>query len=181
MTTRRTREGGFLRLPNTIIDAMPTMEASELRVVLAIARQTIGWQKVWDVIAYSQLEDLTGMARSAVWKGLTLAVAHGYVESWPIGGTRRLAYRIVHDPAVSHIDDLQENWSDIDARFSRRTGSSRKPTTTLRDEFSEQTAFSSSREPTSVLSENTQKKDSQNSKTARASHDEVNARARLLS
>jgi phage replication O-like protein O len=35
----------FTRIPNDIIEAMPSLGNAELRVLLAIARKTHGWQK----------------------------------------------------------------------------------------------------------------------------------------
>lgn len=51
----------FTRIPNDILEAMPKLGNGELRVLLAIARKTIGWQKECDVISVSQLAALTGL------------------------------------------------------------------------------------------------------------------------
>ena len=51
----------YTRIPNDIIEAMPKLGNAELRVLLAIARKTYGWQKECDVISVSQLAKMTGL------------------------------------------------------------------------------------------------------------------------
>lgn len=54
---------GFTRVPNDLIDAMASLGNAELRIMLAIARKSIGWDKESDVISYSQFQQLTGLTR----------------------------------------------------------------------------------------------------------------------
>lgn len=64
----------YTQIPNALLDLMPKMTESELRVTLAIARKTFGWGKRADRISLSQLEKLTGMRRQGVQNGLTAAL-----------------------------------------------------------------------------------------------------------
>lgn len=57
----------------------------ELKVVLAIIRQTFGWQKRKDRISISQLEQITGLPRRSVQRGISQALEHQYIEREPIG------------------------------------------------------------------------------------------------
>lgn len=74
-------EPNYTQTPNYFFDEMlaeiDTM--SELKVTLAIIRQTFGWRKNEDQISLSQLEELTGMQRQQVVAGCKAALARGYV------------------------------------------------------------------------------------------------------
>lgn len=53
--------------PNEILDKyLPILKGSELKVLLIICRQTIGWHKETDRISISQLELKTGLSNRAV-------------------------------------------------------------------------------------------------------------------
>ena len=57
----------------------------ELKVILAIIRKTFGWHKRQDKISLSQLEELTGLKRQSVQRGIDLALEHGFIEREPAG------------------------------------------------------------------------------------------------
>lgn len=53
---------GFTQLPNQIVDLyMAKLSDKALRLILAITRKTLGWNKEADYISHSQLKALTGM------------------------------------------------------------------------------------------------------------------------
>lgn len=89
------------RVPNAILDSMDELTEPELRVLLAIARKTIGWQKECDLISLTQLEKLTGLSRPAVNKALHTAVERGWVECTGRGkrgtGCYKLTSALVND------------------------------------------------------------------------------------
>ena len=61
--------------PNEFFDVhLKEMGLSELKIVLAIIRQTFGWHKADDEISFSQFETLTGLSRPAVSKGIQAAL-----------------------------------------------------------------------------------------------------------
>lgn len=60
----------YTGIPNTLFEMMPDMKEAELRVVLAIARQTFGWHKKNDRISLRQMQKLTGLSRPAIIRGL---------------------------------------------------------------------------------------------------------------
>lgn len=87
---------GFLRLPNDWIDrAMPTMGHAELKVVLVVVRQTIGWHKERDVISLTQFEEKTGLTRSNVMRGIRDAVNHKWIRAWKQGN------RSLYEPCIA--------------------------------------------------------------------------------
>jgi phage replication O-like protein O len=71
----------YTQAPNFFFDQiMPRITAtSELKVTLAIIRQTFGYHKEYDKLSLSRLEDLTGLSRKSVAEGVKLALGRGYV------------------------------------------------------------------------------------------------------
>lgn len=76
---------GYTRLPNDIIEAMPYLGNAELRVLLAIARKTIGFQKESDRISTSQIESMTGLAHRHALSALQSLVDRGFIAQEQIG------------------------------------------------------------------------------------------------
>ena len=67
--------------PNELFDIhMRDMDMAELKVTLAICRKTFGWHKRRDKISLSQLEELTGMSRTSVIKGVQKGIGRGTIE-----------------------------------------------------------------------------------------------------
>jgi phage replication O-like protein O len=67
----------YTQVPNALFKLMPDMEKSELKVVLAVCRQTIGWHKTKDRLTVTLLMTLTGLSRQAVYDGIELAKGRG--------------------------------------------------------------------------------------------------------
>lgn len=76
---------GYTRLPNDIIEAMPYLGNAELRVLLAIARKTIGFQKDADRISVSQIETLTGLTSRNAQRAIVSLLEKGYITREQIG------------------------------------------------------------------------------------------------
>lgn len=76
------KQDNFTQLPNEFFDYhMPRMKtASEMKVVLVVARRTIGWQKTEDCLSLSQFVQATGLNREEVTRGLNAAIKHGSIE-----------------------------------------------------------------------------------------------------
>lgn len=75
--------------PNSFFDVtLPQIKSiGELKVLLAIMRQTFGWRKFSDTISLSQLVKITGLSRQGVTNGLHLALQHGHIERKPHGNS----------------------------------------------------------------------------------------------
>ena len=69
----------YTRIPNEIIEAMPTLGNAELRVLLAIARKTIGWQKECDVISVSQIVAMTGLTSRNTQRAIVALLEKGLI------------------------------------------------------------------------------------------------------
>lgn len=70
MSELKIYEPNYTQVPNAVISLMPSLSGAELKVILAIVRQTAGWQKSRDRISYSRLMEMTGMGREAVSKAV---------------------------------------------------------------------------------------------------------------
>lgn len=78
----------YTQVPNALFDvAMCDMGAAELKVVLAVIRKTIGWHKQRDAISLSQLEEMTGLARANVIRGVREAAKNGWIRHYKAGRT----------------------------------------------------------------------------------------------
>lgn len=59
------------QVPNILLDVvMPAIKNASLRVLLAVARKTYGFQKAADDISLTQLQKLTGLSRQGVVNGI---------------------------------------------------------------------------------------------------------------
>lgn len=82
-------EGGTTPVPTALIDrAMPILRDTELRVLLVVVRQTLGWQvgkdpyrrKERDWLTQSQLMRRTGRASGAVARAVDALIRYGLID-----------------------------------------------------------------------------------------------------
>lgn len=77
----------YTQVPNAIIDVMmKELSGSELKILLAICRKTIGWHKVSDSISFSQLKKLTGGGNDQCVEGLKRLELIGLISIQRIPG-----------------------------------------------------------------------------------------------
>lgn len=80
----------YTQCPNLFLDEhLPDMGYAEVKVVLAVIRQTFGWHKTKDQLSLSQLEALTGLSRRAVIDGVQAALKRGVLQREPDGDSYR--------------------------------------------------------------------------------------------
>lgn len=105
------REPNYTQVPNIVLDSLSDFKSeAELKVVLTVIRQTLGWHKKSDKLSISQLQKKTGMARASVVAGIERAVAAGWIEKKPRGQSfsysllvQKLAYL---EPSTSSETEL---------------------------------------------------------------------------
>lgn len=88
----------YTQTPNILFDeTFKTLKEGELRVIIAITRQTFGWHKSFDRISLSQLSEKTGMERRSVCRSLNSLITKGLVEKRKFGekGKERCYYALV--------------------------------------------------------------------------------------
>lgn len=76
------RQGHYTAVDNAVLDEiMPMLSGNEWKVLSLIIRQTIGWQKDIDGIAYSQFRDGTGIkSNTTIQKSINELIKLGIVE-----------------------------------------------------------------------------------------------------
>lgn len=76
----------YTQAPNRFFDEiLPQIDTlAEIKVTLAVIRQTFGFHKQEDALSISQLEALTGLTREAVCDGIQRGVARGTLGRRPI-------------------------------------------------------------------------------------------------
>lgn len=61
----------YTQVPNILLDEqMPHLNKAELKIVLAVCRQTIGYHKTKDRLSISRMEQLTGLSRRTITRTL---------------------------------------------------------------------------------------------------------------
>lgn len=88
-------EAPWTSIPNDVIANLPLFTEAEMRVILVIARHTIGWQKKRDRISLTQFQKETGMSRQGAINGVSGLLSKGWIRSWEVAGGRD--YEIVVD------------------------------------------------------------------------------------
>ena len=98
-------DDAFTKIPNFILDALPRLENGVVRLLLAILRESVGWQYDWVVLAAKRLCALSGMRREDCLAALKIALGSGLVERRRDEiDARRMMYRIGNaDAFKSHI------------------------------------------------------------------------------
>lgn len=69
----------YTQTPNVLFDLMGDMTESELKVCMAIIRQTFGWHKRGDKLSLSQLMKITGLSKNSVLAGINDAMDRGII------------------------------------------------------------------------------------------------------
>lgn len=105
-------------MPNALLELLSLLPDAECRVLLVIARKTIGWQKACDVISVSQLVTATGMVKQGVLNGLKAAMKRGILKRSPSGFNNGYCYEIDHDQVVHEVDHLKQSTKQTTERSS---------------------------------------------------------------
>jgi phage replication O-like protein O len=90
------KKPNYTQIPNVYFDEIMTkLNGSENLVFLAIMRKTFGWQKKRDRISYSQLMEITGLAKSTVSDALKSLLEMKFIVSEKDG--QNIRYSVVVD------------------------------------------------------------------------------------
>lgn len=127
--------------PNALLDELlPQIDSlAELKVTLAIVRQTFGWHRDEKVLSITRLEQLTGLSREGVVSGTRKALERGAVER--VRNGRSHAYRLRVDSQqngpsiVSDPDQPQQPQLVSDSDTEKERATPEKKTPSDGDEF----------------------------------------------
>lgn len=78
---------GYTKVDNWLFDVvMPEADPGEYKIVSAVYRKTVGWNKVEDKISLSQFQKLTGIVgRNNVIRSIQEALDNGFISRRPAG------------------------------------------------------------------------------------------------
>jgi phage replication O-like protein O len=102
----------YTKIPNALLDHIADLSEAELRIMLVIARKTIGWQKECDLISLTQFEQLTGLSRPSVNATLKLLIERGAVEQTGTGKRGVKCYRL-SERLVNSVNQLSRATSKL--------------------------------------------------------------------
>lgn len=118
------------QIPNIILDEwMPKLSPSEFQLVMVIARQTYGWHKETEWIAYSQFGVKTGLSLDSVAVALKSLKQKGYIQTFTkdgnnlegsSSGRRQIYYRINYqNTEIPTIDGKKSEIPSFKTRKNR--------------------------------------------------------------
>ena len=96
----------YTQFPNILLDNQHKMSDLELRVTLAIARETFGWHRKRHKLSLSKLQEMTGMSRPSVISGIDEGIARGTIARTQDG--QGFTYELIVDgELVNGVDQLE--------------------------------------------------------------------------
>lgn len=110
----------YTQLPNILLDNQHKMSEPELRVVLAIARETFGWHRKRQKLSLSKLQEMTGLSRPSVLTGIESGIARGIIER--VADGQSFAYGLIIEPA-----ELVNDVNQLDPTSKPRLPATSKP------------------------------------------------------
>jgi len=122
----------YTQVPNTLIDdLMPKMKEAELKVTMAIARETFGWHRDEKLLSLTRLQTLTGLSRQGVVNGIEDGLRRRVIERRAAGDsfTYRLLVNEVDQPSqrtrpapVNQVDRRPVNQVDTAKKEEKKQG-----------------------------------------------------------
>lgn len=111
MAYRKLDAPNHTQTPNIFFDdSLPTIKSfAELKVILAIVRQTFGWHKADDRISISQLMKLTGLTRQGVINGVARALKDGFLDRQPVGDSFTYSLRVVNEVDQGVVNEVDQS------------------------------------------------------------------------
>jgi len=121
-------ESNFTKVRNSIFDyLMKYCTPPAFMVLMVVYRKTLGWNKEWDQISYSQFEELTGLSHGAVYHALR------FLRGLPDKRTgKKPEYTLIKERRDGQIVEYSLNkrlpirfvYSENDNQYFKNTGTS---------------------------------------------------------
>lgn len=111
----------FTKVPNFFFEHMSDMDKCEQSVVLYVIRKTVGFQKEWDEISFSQFIDGTGLGKASVNAGVKSAMKRGILQRRIVKNS--FEYCITDPSASSENKSVQNMNSSISEPTCSENGS----------------------------------------------------------
>ncbi len=113
----------YTQTPNEILDLLWEMSEAEMRVTLAICRETFGWHRPSAKLSLSNLELLTGLSRQGVLNGLAAGAERGTIQREAAG--KGYSYHIVVVNEVDQNSQRSRPVNKVDQSTTLTTNSQR--------------------------------------------------------
>jgi len=108
MSNPKIERPNYTQIPNVILDDyLPAMKMAELKVTLAISRQTFGWHRGTALLSVTRLESMTGLSRKGVMDGLLAGLERRTIARTPKG--QGFEYSINIDSELCKESDYASN------------------------------------------------------------------------
>jgi|GEM_PF-6228423 len=82
----------WTKIPNRLLDQLlPNLKDTELRILLVILRQTVGWNRseASVILSYKRLKTMTGRENEAISRALSSLSQHGLIHIQGFRGGRK--------------------------------------------------------------------------------------------
>jgi phage replication O-like protein O len=113
----------FTKIPNDFLEQyLPQMKPSEVKVVLAIMRRTIGFHRSSVRLSISKLMELTGLSRQGVMTGVKYAIERGLIQKDDDGGVTIWSLVGIHGSdqnSDKRVKDLDKDDQNLDTRVKK--------------------------------------------------------------
>lgn len=111
----------YTQVPNALFEIMPDMDKSELKVVLAVCRMTVGWHKTKDRLTITRLMTLTGLSRQSVYDGIEKAKGRGILiqeetEQYGFVYSLDIQDEVSNEETPTHLTIRQEPIQPLDTQ-----------------------------------------------------------------
>ncbi len=125
----------YTQVPNRYLEELlPEIDTlAELKVTLAVFRQTFGWHERGETISLTQLQQATGLARDGVVRGVRAALMRGTIDRVKAGGSFEYRVDVWFDSPTTASSDIQPAASSaiqppIKKPLERKAGSAKSGT-----------------------------------------------------
>ncbi len=98
----------YTQIPNSLFALYPKMKEAEIRVVMAIARETFGWHRPKKILSLSRLMKLTGLSKQGVLNGVDLGIERGLILRTPVKNSFEYSLHI-QEEIVNEVDTFEES------------------------------------------------------------------------
>lgn len=113
----------YTQVPNDLFDSiMADMDMAELKVVLAIVRQTIGYHRDKATYSVSKIQKMTGMAYNSVVKGAELAEKRGLIRRINPNEQGSAEWEAIIEPPSKNEGIPPQNLKHTPSKFEGQVG-----------------------------------------------------------
>lgn len=132
MSGKSVPEPNYTQAPNFFFDhiMLEITSTAELKVTLAVIRQTFGYHRKEDLLSLSRLQELTGLSRESVADGIQRALQRGYVGRRKVGQSYVYGLRVASQDSRPLGDSTSQGSRPPTSQDSRHTKESKKESPT---------------------------------------------------